>query len=115
MQPDKPTLADRTNIDYNFPDYNYASMDRNHNLFMLVDNGTENQFGGEIEFRAAFESAVSRRDDVPIVTIVVQGGPGTLGTCLNSVKNDTPLVVVEGTGRAADVIAYAWHFLHGEG
>ena len=32
-----------------------APLDPNHNIFLLVDNGTRHKFGVEIAFRAAFE------------------------------------------------------------
>ena len=50
-----------------------------------------------------------------VCSIVVQGGPGTIGTAHDAILNGTPLVVVEGTGGAADVLAYAWRFLHDTG
>ncbi|XP_041364293.1 transient receptor potential cation channel subfamily M member 8-like [Gigantopelta aegis] len=36
-----------------------APLDHNHTHFILVDNGTENIYGGEIEFRTALESYIS--------------------------------------------------------
>eukprot|EP00050_Salpingoeca_kvevrii_P002038 m.185860 g.185860 ORF g.185860 m.185860 type:complete len:1506 (-) comp10522_c1_seq1:295-4812(-) len=134
----EPTLEARTGIDYNFPDYSYQALDRNHNLFLMVDDGRVNQFGGEIDFRTRFEKCISetegayadttnfttsqkrrhedqvRENRIPIITVVVQGGPGTLQTAHDAVKNGTPLVVVQGTGKAADVLAYAWEFLHAD-
>ena len=48
-------------------------------------------------------------------TFYIQGGPGTLNTCFEAVKNKTPLVVIDGTGQAADLIAYAWNYMHSYG
>eukprot|EP00055_Hartaetosiga_balthica_P002905 m.5717 g.5717 ORF g.5717 m.5717 type:complete len:1485 (+) comp2458_c0_seq1:201-4655(+) len=100
-------------------DYDLASkecgicgLDHNHNLFMLVDDGTRNEFGREIKFRASFENAVGKEFDAPVVTIVIQGGPGTLDTAYNAVKANTPIVVVDASGQAADVLAYAYNLLH---
>ncbi len=36
-----------------------APLDHNHTHFILVDNGTENQFGAEIELRAKLEQHIS--------------------------------------------------------
>jgi transient receptor potential cation channel subfamily M protein 2 len=78
-------------------------LDPNHSHFILVDN-SRISFGGEIDFRAALESAISKRktsssniitDDIPIVVLVLEGGVGTLKTVLESVKNDSPCVFVE--------------------
>uniref|UniRef100_UPI0031F5DB14 TRPM2 chanzyme n=1 Tax=Salpingoeca rosetta (strain ATCC 50818 / BSB-021) TaxID=946362 RepID=UPI0031F5DB14 len=87
-------------------------LDDNHNLFLLVDDGSTNKFGKEIKFRAAFENAAGQAFAAPVVTIVVQGGPGTLGTALQAVRQGTPIVVVDGSGLAADVLAYAYNFMH---
>eukprot|EP00043_Microstomoeca_roanoka_P012869 m.125275 g.125275 ORF g.125275 m.125275 type:complete len:1533 (-) comp15614_c1_seq2:98-4696(-) len=105
-----PMLSHRYDITHK--DDPKAALDDNHNLFFLVDNGTVNKFGVEIAFRAAFEAAAGKHYDAPVVTIVVQGGPGTLQTALQAVRQKTPLVVVDGSGLAADLIAYAYNFLH---
>jgi len=66
-------------------------------------------------FRASFESAASKflvkGSSIPVVSIVIQGGANTLKTVTAAIKSGTPLVVVEGTGGAADCLAYAWHLL----
>lgn len=70
---------------------------------------------------------------VPAVMIVVQGGSGTLETVASSnkavfpkdrksnldfdtleqsLKSCTPIVVVEGSGKAADFIAFTWRHIH---
>ncbi len=35
-----------------------VALDPNHSFFILVDDGTERKFGGEIEFRSNFETVV---------------------------------------------------------
>lgn len=89
-----------------------SSLDPNHNIFLLVDDGTEGSFGGEPRFRADFEACVNRVFGVPVVTIVIQGGIGTLDTAYSAVLAETPLVVIDGSGQAADILAYAWNFTH---
>ena len=44
-------------------------------------------------------------DDVPLVSVCVEGGPGTLDTVFESVKNATPNLLVRGSGRAADLLS----------
>ncbi|CAH1797575.1 unnamed protein product [Owenia fusiformis] len=85
-------------------------LDLNHSHFILVDNGTRHQFGTEIEFRAEFENAVCKRwsDPVPLVCVVVEGGPGTLETVKCAMEQGSPVVIIEGSGRAADILAYAY-------
>eukprot|EP00051_Salpingoeca_urceolata_P006020 m.80019 g.80019 ORF g.80019 m.80019 type:complete len:1488 (-) comp14647_c0_seq3:1599-6062(-) len=94
--------------------HHYKALDENHNIFLLVDDGKYETFGGEIQFRASFEALVAEELKVPIVTIVIQGGPNTLQTAYDALQTGTPLVVVAGTGGAADLLTMAWEFLHGE-
>ena len=45
---------------------------------------------------------------MPVVLLVLEGGPNTVLTMCELIKKKIPAVVVEGSGRAADVIAYAY-------
>ncbi|XP_060065040.1 transient receptor potential cation channel subfamily M member-like 2 [Ylistrum balloti] len=95
---------------------NETFLNPNHTHFILVDDGTEHTFGKEITFRAEIENAVANlktdtgKDavSVPVVLLVVEGGPNTIETVLNAVCKNTPTVVVKGSGKAADIIAYAY-------
>lgn len=105
-------------------------MNHDHNLFILVDDGTRGRYGGEIDFRAAFEQAASQDANAPVVTIVIQGGPNTLKQAhesgafgsslllpniyltLLAVCKCLPVVVIDGSGKAADLLAYAYHYIH---
>ncbi|RVE58090.1 hypothetical protein OJAV_G00205850 [Oryzias javanicus] len=90
-----------------------SCLDKNHTHFLLVDDGTNEQYGGEIELRTCLEKCVSgkhlgKKDSsvtIPVVCVVLEGGPGTLNTIFNAMKNGTPCVILEGSGRIADVIA----------
>ena len=46
---------------------------------------------------------------VPVVTVVLEGGEDALKAVKESVKHGIPAVVVEGTRRAADILAFAHH------
>ncbi|CAL1535900.1 unnamed protein product [Lymnaea stagnalis] len=97
------------------PPKGFTSLDPNHSHFLLVDNGCVGTFGAEIAFRSeleAFISAVgttgvseSQVINTPVVLIVVEGGVGTMETVYQSIKRNTPVVVIKGSGRAADLIA----------
>ena len=89
-------------------------LDPNHNNFILVDDGSEGSFGKEIEFRASFESELrkgrslnyyrkkftrriendSEQENVPMVLIVVQGGPNTLKTVAESLGQNIPVLIL---------------------
>ena len=59
-----------------------APLNASHTHFVLVDNGKEGRaaWGSEINLRAGVEAMVANTKNVPIVQLVVQGGPGTLAT-----------------------------------
>ncbi|XP_052804145.1 transient receptor potential cation channel subfamily M member-like 2 isoform X2 [Mya arenaria] len=91
-------------------------LDPNHSHFILVDNATQHKFAVEIPFRAKLEKEIAQIKtetgenavSVPIILLVLEGGPGTLETVHQAILNNTPTVVVKSSGRAADILAYAY-------
>ena len=43
-----------------------------------------------------------------MVTLVIEGGINTLVTALEGMRKKTPVVVIQGSGRAADLLAWAY-------
>ncbi|KAM9804599.1 transient receptor potential cation channel subfamily M member 2-like [Neosynchiropus ocellatus] len=94
-----------------------SCLDNNHTHFLLVDDGTHGSYGVEIELRSRLEKCISGKrlsakgnsTTVPVVCLILDGGPGTLNTIYNAMQNDTPCVILEGSGRIADVIAHVAH------
>ncbi|XP_025081227.1 transient receptor potential cation channel subfamily M member 2-like isoform X2 [Pomacea canaliculata] len=90
-------------------------LDSNHSHFILVDNGTQRKFATEIAFRAKLEKEISlmqtsARTDavkVPVALLVLEGGPGTLETVDSAILNNTPAIIIKGSGKCADILAYA--------
>ncbi|XP_035531934.1 transient receptor potential cation channel subfamily M member 2 [Morone saxatilis] len=90
-----------------------SCLDNNHTHFLLVDDGTQGRYGVEIELRSRLEKYISGKHlgnkdsglTIPVVCVVLDGGPGTLNTIYNAMLNGTPCVILEGSGRIADVIA----------
>ncbi|MBN3295181.1 TRPM2 protein, partial [Amia calva] len=121
-----------------------SCLDINHSHFILVDNGTHGSYGVEIALRSKLEKFISMQPlgkigvaaedggvTIPVVCVVLEGGPGTLDVSLsqsadnsdssliclthccviscqtiyNAMINGTPCVILEGSGRVADVIA----------
>ncbi|XP_072019815.1 transient receptor potential cation channel subfamily M member 2-like [Amphiura filiformis] len=89
-----------------------------HTHFILVDAHQGMKFGGEIALRANLEGAISNEWKevctaaakkegcrIPVVCIVLNGGPGTINTVYEAVKHNTPVIIVNKTGRAADMMA----------
>ncbi|XP_033115311.1 transient receptor potential cation channel subfamily M member 3-like [Anneissia japonica] len=93
-----------------------ASLDPNHSHFILVDNGTVKQYGVEITLRSKLEKLISKQtlDEgercIPAVCIVLEGGRNTIQVVFENVTSDPPIpvVIAEGSGRAADVLAFAY-------
>ena len=48
-----------------------------------------------------------RPQEVPMVSVTVQGGPGTVNTVLKAVKNGTPCLFVKGSGQASCLLSDA--------
>lgn len=70
-------------------------LEPNHTHFILVDDSKYNNFGGEIKFRAKLESEISKRKKIPIILVVVEGGPNTAATVLESLKKNIPCVIID--------------------
>ena len=82
-----------------------AALESHHSHFVFVDDGSteKDAWGSEISTRFAIERCVSKRFDVPLVLICVEGGPGTVKTVLEFVAGGCPVLLLRGTGGAADV------------
>ncbi|KAL3836240.1 hypothetical protein ACJMK2_021679 [Sinanodonta woodiana] len=88
-------------------------LDPDHSHYILVDDGTQHKLDIEIPFRMRLEREMVQMktdtgNDVLIVTVVIGGGKATLRKIEQALKQDTPVVVVKGSGGAADVLAYAY-------
>ncbi|CAH1239415.1 TRPM2 [Branchiostoma lanceolatum] len=94
---------------------NMATLDPNHTHFILVDDGTTGKFrGADVKARTRLEEYImeqmtgeGRQDlKIPVVLLVVQGGEKTLKNVKKAVEKKIPVVIVDGSGQAADLIAY---------
>ena len=45
---------------------------------------------------------------VPVCLLVLEGGPGTLETVHSAIASNTPTVSIKGSGKCADIIAFAY-------
>ncbi len=79
-----------------------ASLDPNHSHFVLVDS---NEWGGETE--TMYEVAEELSKEIPVLTVVVNGGQIAKHEVLQSVRHGWAIIVIEGTGHLADEIAIA--------
>ncbi|KAJ8401541.1 hypothetical protein AAFF_G00378580 [Aldrovandia affinis] len=86
-----------------------------HSHFLLVDDGTAGKQRGQIELRRRLETLLQLQkihpklaQRVPVLCVLVEGGPGLVPLVLEYVRSDppVPVIVFEGTGRAADLLAF---------
>ncbi len=92
-------LKDKSKIQEYWPEKisskeSVAPLNPNHSSFILVDNGSAQKFGVEIEFRTKLETTIRTNLKIPMVLIVVAGGSGTLKTILGALENETPIILV---------------------
>uniref|UniRef100_S4R482 Transient receptor potential cation channel subfamily M member 7 n=1 Tax=Petromyzon marinus TaxID=7757 RepID=S4R482_PETMA len=91
-----------------------------HSHFILVDDGTVGKYGAEAQLRRELEKHIALQkihtlacragmgQGVPVVGLVAEGGPNVIVTVLEYLLEEppVPVVVCEGTGRAADILAF---------
>ncbi|XP_072236357.1 transient receptor potential cation channel subfamily M member 7 isoform X1 [Leuresthes tenuis] len=86
-----------------------------HSHFLLVDDGTVGKYGAEVKLRRDLEKHINLQriharigQGVPVVALIFEGDPNVILTVLEYLHESppVPVVVCEGTGRAADILAY---------
>ncbi|CAH1392573.1 unnamed protein product [Nezara viridula] len=92
-----------------------AVLNNRHAYFLLVDNGTAGKYGAEIVLRRKLEKYISIQKlhpcthcSTPVVCLVIEGGTNTIRAVLEYVTDTppVPIVVCDGSGRAADLLAF---------
>ncbi|TKS79008.1 Transient receptor potential cation channel subfamily M member 6 [Collichthys lucidus] len=86
-----------------------------HSHFLLVDDGTLGKHGCQQGVRKKLEKHIQLQkihprlnQGVPVVCVVVEGGPAIISSVLDYVSSvpPVPVFVFEGSGRAADLLAF---------
>ncbi|KAG8229410.1 hypothetical protein J437_LFUL000931, partial [Ladona fulva] len=97
------------------PRSKYAVLNNRHAYFLLVDNGSGGRYGAEIILRRKLEKYISNQKlhpcthcSTPVVCLVIEGGTNTIRAVLEYVTDTppVPVVVCDGSGRAADLLAF---------
>ncbi|KAH0628259.1 hypothetical protein JD844_009165 [Phrynosoma platyrhinos] len=92
-----------------------STLNSMHSHFILADDGTVGKYGNEMKLRRNLEKYLSLQkihsrmgQGVPLVGLLVEGGPNEILTVWEYVRDKPaiPVVVYEGTGRAADLLAF---------
>ncbi|GCC31326.1 hypothetical protein chiPu_0009783 [Chiloscyllium punctatum] len=90
------------------------TLDDNYSAFLLVDDGTNNRMGGEIQFQAQLEQHILTQRtgiggrgsiEIPVLCILIQGGPNMLERIYKATTNNIPWLILSGTGGLADILA----------
>ncbi|XP_061326815.1 transient receptor potential cation channel subfamily M member 6-like isoform X1 [Pezoporus flaviventris] len=92
-----------------------STLNSMHSHFLMADDGTVGKYGNEMMLRRNLEKYISHQkihtrmgQGVPVVGLVVEGGPSVILMVWEYVRASptVPVVVYEGTGRAADILAF---------
>ncbi|XP_078252387.1 transient receptor potential cation channel subfamily M member 6 [Rhinoraja longicauda] len=92
-----------------------TSLNSKHSHFILVDDGTVGKYGNEVKLRRKLEQYIALQkihsrmgQGVPVVGLVIEGDPNVILMVWEYVREapPVPVVVCEGTGRAADLLAF---------
>ncbi|XP_032846079.2 transient receptor potential cation channel subfamily M member 1 isoform X6 [Tyto alba] len=91
-------------------------LNSSHTHFILADNGTLGKYGAEVKLRRQLEKHISLQkintrlgQGVPVVGLIVEGGPNVISIVLDCLREEPPLPVVicDGSGRASDILSFA--------
>ncbi|KAK6748791.1 hypothetical protein RB195_001426 [Necator americanus] len=90
-----------------------AELNDRHSYFVFADNGTVGRYGSEIILRKRLETYLAqlRSCSIPVVCVVLEGGAFTIKVVHDYVTSvpRIPVVVCDGSGRAADLLAFTHH------
>uniref|UniRef100_A0A0N5AU54 LSDAT_euk domain-containing protein n=1 Tax=Syphacia muris TaxID=451379 RepID=A0A0N5AU54_9BILA len=100
------------------------SLNNRHSYFLLVDNGTVGRDGADIILRKRLETYIAEKQkigggtrSVPVVCVVLEGGTCTIKSVVDYVTSTpvVPVVICDGSGRAADLLAFAHQCVQEDG
>ncbi|CAC5410874.1 TRPM3 [Mytilus coruscus] len=80
---------------------NGKDLEPNHTHFIMVDGSDETVS----RLRTNLRSYLATRLQIPVILLIVEGGPKTFEIALESVNKNIPVLVIEGSGKAADFIS----------
>ncbi|CAF3511447.1 unnamed protein product [Rotaria sp. Silwood1] len=88
------------------------TIEPNHTHCILFDSGKLNEYLSDIQRNQFVTEACNYKDQGKendytcyAVTIIVEGGTGSLEVLENDIKGRRPIVLIQGSGRLADVLA----------
>uniref|UniRef100_UPI0037E8BFB7 transient receptor potential cation channel subfamily M member 1-like n=1 Tax=Semicossyphus pulcher TaxID=241346 RepID=UPI0037E8BFB7 len=99
-------------------------LNSSHSHFILADNGTTGKYGAEVRLRRQLEKHIALQkintrlgQGVPVVCLILEGGPNVISIVLESLKEEppVPVVVCDGSGRASDILSFAHRYSEEDG
>uniref|UniRef100_A0AAQ6IU29 Transient receptor potential cation channel, subfamily M, member 1a n=1 Tax=Anabas testudineus TaxID=64144 RepID=A0AAQ6IU29_ANATE len=99
-------------------------LNSSHSHFILADNGTTGKYGAEVRLRRQLEKHISLQkintrlgQGVPVVCLILEGGPNIISIVMESLKEEppVPVVVCDGSGRASDILSFAHRYCEEDG
>ncbi|NXI51298.1 TRPM5 protein, partial [Chloroceryle aenea] len=90
------------------------SLDHNHSHFILVDHITLDESDRTTKLRLTLEKHISEQRtghggtgsiEIPVLCLLVNGGPGTLQRICSSLENSAPWLILAGSGGTSDILA----------
>ncbi|XP_040925996.1 transient receptor potential cation channel subfamily M member 1-like isoform X2 [Betta splendens] len=99
-------------------------LNSSHSHFILADNGTTGKYGAEVRLRRQLEKHIALQkintrlgQGVPVVCLILEGGPNVISIVMESLKEDppVPVVVCDGSGRASDILSFAHRYCDDDG
>ncbi|PIK46476.1 putative transient receptor potential cation channel subfamily M member 2 [Apostichopus japonicus] len=92
-----------------------------HPYFVLVDSDSEQSRSKCNEFRCTFMEKISNmklmgtNTTIPVVTLVIGGGAQSIHIAHRLAMNRSPLVILAGSGGAADILEFAYRYVQSGG
>ncbi|KAF5404942.1 Transient receptor potential cation channel subfamily M member 6 [Paragonimus heterotremus] len=91
-----------------------VSLNQNHTHYIFVDEGRRMRYGGSesAKFRARLCKKIAQPWksggwSIPVVLVVVEGGHDVFIDARDCIRENVPVVICSGTGRAADILSMA--------
>ncbi|XP_022255565.1 transient receptor potential cation channel trpm-like [Limulus polyphemus] len=93
-----------------------AALNPNHTHFLLIDDGFSQTFRGIEIFRTELEQRIAAPLygpdpglGIPVVLLLLEGGFDAISHVHMAITCRIPVVICAGTGRSADILAYAYN------
>ncbi|CAF3987825.1 unnamed protein product [Rotaria magnacalcarata] len=96
--------------DYEFPreilkTTDAETIERHLTYMVLFDDGKLSGYICDEQRRMFVQEATNDKNKCYAVTVIVEGGINTLEVILNDLKDSRPVVIIDGSGRIADVLS----------